>query len=642
MILLIPLGGLGTRFKKFNYKLPKPLINVMGKPIICWLLDNLNLSLISNIVIPYNKELENYRFEDMLKKIYPTINFIFYKLNQNTKGAAETIMLCLKYLQHQNLKDQPILCIDGDNFYLKDIIIKWKGNNCIYLFNDKCETEIYSYVRIKENNIIDIKEKEKISNYASSGAYGFNSWNKLLYYCKYIITNNIKQKNEYYISVVIKKMLEDNNIFIPKYINIQNYICLGTPLHVRIFCNNFPKINALNHQKLINIRRYCFDLDNTLVTFPQKINDYTTVKPIQKNINFVKYLKEFGHIIIIYTARRMKTYKSNQGKVLANIGKITFDTLEKFDIPYDEIYFGKPQADFYIDDLAISSYNNLEKDLGFYYNSIKPRYFNKLENINIEIYKKKSDNLSGEIYYYNNIPLQIKDMFTTMINFDNINYKWYEMEKINGIPISKLYLAEELTIQQLDHIMNSIQRIHNCKLIDDNVNIYINYKNKLQKRYLNYDYSKFNGNKKIYDNLINFFIQYEKENKGKKTIIHGDTVLTNIIINQFGKIKFIDMRGKQGKELSIQGDWLYDWAKLYQSLIGYDEILQNINLNLIYKNKLIQYFKNRFIQQYSENDFNNLIIITKLLLFTLIPLHNNDKCLKYYNLINQIDVQKNF
>ena len=33
------------------------------------------------------------------------------------------------------------------------------------------------------------------------------------------------------------------------------------------------------------------------------------------------------------------------------------------------------------------------------------------------------------------------------------------------------------------------------------------------------------------------------------------------------------MRGKVGDKLTIYGDWLYDWAKIYQSIIGYDEIL---------------------------------------------------------------------
>jgi hypothetical protein len=93
------------------------------------------------------------------------------------------------------------------------------------------------------------------------------------------------------------------------------------------------------------------------------------------------------------------------------------------------------------------------------------------------------------------------------------------------------------------------------------------------------------------------------------------------------------MRGSQGPVLSICGDWLYDWAKLYQSLIGYDEILDNINLDYDYKNDIIKYFVELFLEKFSDDNFSNLKIITKSLLFSLIPLHDDDKCDKYYKLI---------
>ena len=71
MIILIPLGGFGSRFKKQGYKLPKALINVSGKPIIFWLLDNIKFSnKIDFIYIPYNKEYKKYNFEDLLKNSY--------------------------------------------------------------------------------------------------------------------------------------------------------------------------------------------------------------------------------------------------------------------------------------------------------------------------------------------------------------------------------------------------------------------------------------------------------------------------------------------------------------------------------------------------------------------------------------------
>ena len=56
-----------------------------------------------------------------------------------------------------------------------------------------------------------------------------------------------------------------------------------------------------------------FDLDNTLVTFKSK-NDYTSVEPIKKILIFEIFKKFQPH----GTARRMKTHKSNHGKVLAD------------------------------------------------------------------------------------------------------------------------------------------------------------------------------------------------------------------------------------------------------------------------------------------------------------------------------------
>jgi hypothetical protein len=93
------------------------------------------------------------------------------------------------------------------------------------------------------------------------------------------------------------------------------------------------------------------------------------------------------------------------------------------------------------------------------------------------------------------------------------------------------------------------------------------------------------------------------------------------------------MKGKMGSELTIYGDWLYDWAKLYQSLIGYDNILLNKEINIEYQKSIIEFFKDNFISLYSENDFQNLKMITKSLLFSLIPLHDNNNCQQFYNLI---------
>ena len=95
------------------------------------------------------------------------------------------------------------------------------------------------------------------------------------------------------------------------------------------------------------------DLDGTICEIKRPDETYTDVKPKPGAIKKIKEWKKKGHYIIIETARHMKTCDGDVGKVIARIGKITLDWLEKYEIPYDEIYFGKPNADVYIDDRAL-------------------------------------------------------------------------------------------------------------------------------------------------------------------------------------------------------------------------------------------------------------------------------------------------
>jgi capsule biosynthesis phosphatase len=98
--------------------------------------------------------------------------------------------------------------------------------------------------------------------------------------------------------------------------------------------------------------RICIDLDGVICQLRKSNETYQHLVPVAGAIEKVNALKNEGHYIIIYTARRMKTHHANTAKVIADIGKVTLDWLEEYEIPYDEIMFGKPWADIYIDDNA--------------------------------------------------------------------------------------------------------------------------------------------------------------------------------------------------------------------------------------------------------------------------------------------------
>lgn len=632
MNILIPLGGIGARFQSEGYTHPKPLINVLGKPMIFHVLDNLKLHPDDTIYIIYNGDLDKFGFGDEIRHHDPRIKL--FKQDHHTAGAAETIMLGLQKLNDVELSKKTIT-IDCDTFYIYDVVNKFRTqtDNAVFCFVDTQKDPIYSYVKFENSPLItDIKEKEKISNYANTGCYCFSSGKLLLEYCQRIMSDFRSGKHdqkELYISGAIKRMLNDKYVFRANIISDDDFHCLGTPFQVKVFCKEhckqFTKDNNL---------RICFDLDNTLVSYPEISGDYSSVKPNTKTIRICQHLKNLGYHIIIYTARRMKTHNSNVGACIADIGQLTLDTLEKFSIPYDEIHFGKPYADFYIDDLAIDPRFDLERELGIYMTDVSERDFNHIiaKSDNIVTKTGPADKIKGEIFWYNNIPVSIKHLFPIMYNYSPLSDA-YDMEKISGVSMSYLYATEAMSSKMLLNYLESLELIHNSSKCETSVDIYANYTRKIKDRYQKYNYSEFPNADKTYQKLIQFFDEYEKNKLGELSVVHGDPVFSNCMVNGYGQFKFIDMRGLQGNTETIYGDKWYDYGKVYQSIIGYDEILLDKTISIDYKSSMIKTFDKFVEEKYGAEILQKIKMIANSLLFTLIPLHHNEKCVKYYHLI---------
>lgn len=105
--------------------------------------------------------------------------------------------------------------------------------------------------------------------------------------------------------------------------------------------------------------RICFDLDETLCTgYP-----YEESVPFDQSAEILDALHANGHTIIIQTARGMGRSNGNIGKAQALIAQLTLKQLDDWGFTYDEIYFGKPAADLYVDDKSVPDIQTLLKRL---------------------------------------------------------------------------------------------------------------------------------------------------------------------------------------------------------------------------------------------------------------------------------------
>jgi capsule biosynthesis phosphatase len=621
MKYIILCGGIGLRINR--YSLPKPLNYIKGRHLIEYIIDSIQSN---EIYIVYNELLDSYNFKEIIINKFKNIIFHFSVIDFLTRGAVETAYIGVNKF---NFENDNILFIDNDNVHELPVFNNYKKSFIGYGID--YERDNYSFITIKNDNIINIEEKKKISDNYCCGLYGFANVEEFQKLAKELIENNGKTKNEFYFSQLYKLLINKGEKIIPVYIN--KTIHLGT------------HDEMIQHQKILPQEklRICFDFDNTLVTYPTIPGDYTSVKPITSNIELLNKFKNEGHEIIIYTARRMATHNGNVGKVIKDIGIITFNTLEKFNIQYDELIFGKPIADIYIDDKALNPYYNSTSLFGLFDNitehipnKIDSNKYNKITKKDNFIYKLGPYNFTkGEIYFYQNIPDELSQYFPKLIDYNkNNDMAELKLEYINGIPLYYLYKSGTLTTKIIDKIFDILEKFHNyeSKLNITMEDIKDNYILKLKNRFNKNDYY-FEDAESVFNKLI---ADLEKSfNPIIKNFIHGDFWFSNIILTYNDEFKFIDMKGQVNNILSTCGDIYYDYGKLYQSILGYDLVLHRQKFNYEYLNLMNTYFLSKCTD--IGLDINYLKIVTKSLIFgTFYFLKNNDPKQEIWDFLNNI------
>lgn len=101
---------------------------------------------------------------------------------------------------------------------------------------------------------------------------------------------------------------------------------------------------------------FVFDIDGTLCPIKQKEERYEDLIPYKNVVEKLRYYKENGARIILFTSRNMNSYQGNIGIINKKTAKILLEWLDNWEIPYDEIIYGKPwpgHKGFYVDDRTV-------------------------------------------------------------------------------------------------------------------------------------------------------------------------------------------------------------------------------------------------------------------------------------------------
>ena len=308
------------------------------------------------------------------------------------------------------------------------------------------------------------------------------------------------------------------------------------------------------------MNKIVFDVDDTICD--NNGRDYENAIPFKDVINKINDLHKEGFYIVLYTSRGMMSCKGDINKIIIK-NKATLEKwLVENNVDYDELIFGKPIADLYVDDKAMSlkefKNSKFERLVGGSGSSIY-----RLGSIVKKELKEDEVSRIKEWYKNNNVCKCPKIICFT--------YNYMYMEFVEGTCLSNV----KLTVYIIKKLFYNIYNFRQVKY--DSFN--------LGKQIEILDNNKDGGE---IDDLIeickNKLLEYEDVLNDNASFSHGDSILSNIIYNK-GEFYFLDPQFYKDSS-----SYLLDLAKLNMSLRGYERIFGFSKLDI--SKEVVRYYDN--------------------------------------------------
>ena len=201
--IVIPMAGAGSRFVKAGYKTPKPFIDVLGKPMICHVLDNLNMPNAKFILLVRQ---EHYESEpETIQWIRMHYNVEYVMIDKLTEGAACTVLYAHRLINN----DTPLLIANSDQIvdmnvadYIADSDNRHLDGS-ILCFTDETMNPSYSFAKVDEHGIVEeVREKQPISTHATVGIYYYAKGCSFVNGAVDMVVHNDRVNNEFYVAPV--------------------------------------------------------------------------------------------------------------------------------------------------------------------------------------------------------------------------------------------------------------------------------------------------------------------------------------------------------------------------------------------------------------------------------------------------------
>ena len=204
--IVIPMAGRGSRFADAGYKMPKPLIDIHGRPMIEYVTNNIRPNCEHRFIyICQQEHLEKYGLEEELRRIAPNCEIV--TIDHITEGAACTVLLAEKFINNSDA----LMIANSDQYVDTDInayLSAMKDFDGLIMTMPASDPK-WSFIHYDENGFVTlVREKEVISNEATVGIYNYRHGSDFVRFAHQMIDKNIRVNNEFYVAPVYNEMIE--------------------------------------------------------------------------------------------------------------------------------------------------------------------------------------------------------------------------------------------------------------------------------------------------------------------------------------------------------------------------------------------------------------------------------------------------
>jgi glucose-1-phosphate thymidylyltransferase len=221
MKVIIPLAGKGTRLRPHTHITPKPMLKIAGKPVIDYVMEDLqrlgNVEQVIYITGHLKDKVEEYA---RTKYPFPSV-FIEQKIQDGTAGA---VALAKPYV------DQPVFIIFVDTIFDADLseVNRTDADGIIWVKTVEDYQRFGVVVSDAQGNMTKIVEKpsEPVSRRANIGLYYIKNWKLLMEGVEWTLKQP-KNKGEFYLTDAFQYMIDKGAKI--KVIDVEGWYDAGEP-----------------------------------------------------------------------------------------------------------------------------------------------------------------------------------------------------------------------------------------------------------------------------------------------------------------------------------------------------------------------------------------------------------------------------